>query len=298
MRRLLVIAFAALALDAQAVDFSKLLQAAQGSQAVNSVLGPKAAQLVTQENLQAVAQARDAVIDISENDEIELGKGIAANLLGAAPLLDDQGVQQYVNRVGRWVAAQSERPDLPWKFGVLDDGSYNAFAVPGGMVFVTKGLLMKMRNEAELAGVLGHEVAHVVQKHHLNAIKANARTTLMKNAADRYTNRSSNAELGKMLIASGTELLTRGLDKSDEYDADRVGVVFAARSGYDPFGLPAVLQTLQGVQSGDAGLALLFKTHPPLDSRLEALSASMAPLEKYDSQPNLEARFADKLGKR
>lgn len=298
MRRLLALMLAALALDAQAIDFAKLLQAAQGTQAVSNLLGPKAGALVTQENIQAVTQAKDAVIDISENDEIELGRGIAGNLLGAAPLLDDQNVQQYVNRVGRWVAAQSERPDLPWKFGVLDDSSYNAFAVPGGMVFVTKGLLTKMRNEAELAGVLAHEVAHVVQKHHLNAIKANARTALMQNAANRYANRSANAELGKLLIAGGTELLTRGLDKSDEYDADRVGVVFAARSGYDPFGLPAVLQTLQGVQTSDAGLALLFKTHPPLDSRIEALSSAMGPLEKYDSQPNLEARFSDMLGKR
>jgi predicted Zn-dependent protease len=243
--------------QAAAVDFSKLtqvLQAVQGTPAVNNLLGQKGAALVQPETIQALTQAKDAVLDISESDEIELGKGIAANLLGASPLLDDPALQQYVNRVGRWVASQSERPDLPWKFGVLDDSSMNAFAVPGGMVFVTKGLLAKMRNEAELAGVLAHEVAHVVQKHHLNAIKAASRTGLLKTMASRYAQRHTNGgELGQMLIAGGTELLTRGLDKSDEFEADRVGVVFAARGGYDPYGLPAVLQTLQTVEPGDGG---------------------------------------------
>ena len=109
--------------------------------------------------------------DMSEAEEITLGSGIASNMLGAAPLWQDKKAQRYVNQVGQWLAAQTERPDLPWHFGVLDDAEFNAFAAPGGYVFISRGLLQSMRSEAELAGVLAHEIAHVVRKHHLNAIK-------------------------------------------------------------------------------------------------------------------------------
>ena len=88
--------------------------------------------------------------------------GTAELLLQQAPLLDNAGVQAYVNQVGRWVALNSERPDLPWRFGVLDSSVVGAYAAPGGYVFVTSGMLAQMGSEAELAGVLAHEVAHVV----------------------------------------------------------------------------------------------------------------------------------------
>ncbi|HSF71136.1 MAG TPA: M48 family metalloprotease, partial [Methylotenera sp.] len=93
----------------------------------------------------------------SKEEEIALGREITGSLLGAAPLVKDAALQQYVNKVGRWVANQSERSDLPWKFGVIDSADLNAFAAPGGYVLVTKGLYQKLQNEAQLASVLGHE---------------------------------------------------------------------------------------------------------------------------------------------
>src|SRR5512145_3274440 len=123
-------------------------------------------------------EVKKATEDISEPDEIEMGGGVASNILGAAPLLQNRDVQQYVNNIGRWLAMQTERPDLPWEFGVLDDDDVNAFAAPGGYVLITKGLLTQMHSEAELAGVLAHEISHVLQKHHLKAIKQGARTGL------------------------------------------------------------------------------------------------------------------------
>ena len=204
------------------------------------------------------------------------GAGMAANLLGAAPLVDDPALQQYVNKVGLWLALQTERSDLPWHFGVLDTASINAFAAPGGYVFITRGLLSSLHSEDELAGVLAHEIAHVVKKHHLIAIQKSAKRGLMSDALGMAAaQRGKSATWGKV-ISAGTELYARGLDKADEFEADRMGVVIAARAGYDPFGLPVVLQLLATANAKDNSVALLFKTHPTPTARLTSLDEVMA----------------------
>jgi len=243
-----------------------------------------------------VQKVQKANADINEPQEIDLGGGIASNLLGAAPLWDNPPVQRYVNRVGRWLALQTERPDLPWQFGVLDDEDVNAFAAPGGYVFITKGLLARMNNEAELAGVLAHEISHVLRKHHLQALKKGARSELMSDLAnDAIKSQGGDPRLSK-LVSAGTEIYARGLDKQDEYEADRMGVVIAARAGYDPYGLPAVLQTLQSINPNDSNLALMFKTHPALGDRLSLLDGLMSEsLADREGQPDLAARFAAEL---
>ncbi|MBA3024478.1 MAG: M48 family metalloprotease [Gammaproteobacteria bacterium] len=247
--------------------------------------------------VKTVQKIKKANEDVSEPQEIELGGGIASNLLGAAPLLDNPEVQRYVNRIGRWIALQTERPDIPWTFGVLDDPDINAFAAPGGYVFITKGLLARMNNEAELAGVLAHEISHVLRKHHLMALKKGARSELFSDLAnDAIKTHGGDPRLTK-LVSAGTEIYARGLDKQDEFESDRMGVVLAARAGYDPYGLPAVLQTLQSINPGDSNLALMFKTHPSFDKRLALLSDEMTPaLDAYERQPALDVRFAGVLG--
>ena len=231
-----------------------------------------------------------AVREPSESEEIGIGDDVAARILGAAPLVADAQIQQYVNRVGRWLALQSERPDLPWHFGVLEAPQVNAFAVPGGTIFITRGLLARMTSEAELAGVLSHEIVHVVKKHHLKAIQKGALASLSADAAGTaLTNVSSEART--KLIAFGTEMYTRGLDKGDELEADRLGVIIAARGGYDAYGLPAVLQTLQAMNAADSALALMFKTHPSPAERLDALGRMQATLDAYSAQPQLRERF-------
>jgi predicted Zn-dependent protease len=241
---------------------------------------------------QILQNAQKATTDISEPQEIELGDGIASNFLGAAPLLQDQRIQKYVNDVGRWLTLQTERPDLPWQFAVLDDNDINAFAVPGGRIFITKGLLVRMKSEAELAGVLAHEISHVLMKHHLQAIKKGARTELMAEFGGQVLQQNgSNPALAK-LVSAGTEVYTRGLDKNDEFEADRMGVVIAARGGYDPYGLPAILQTLQGINPQDSSVALMFKTHPALADRLDLLDKLMpGAFDSFETQPSLAPRF-------
>ncbi len=241
--------------------------------------------------IETVKKLGRATTEIDEKQEIDIGRDMAARLLGAAPLVNDARLQRYVNNVGRWLASQTERPGLPWRFGVLDAPQINAFAAPGGNVFITRGLLQQMHSEAELAGVLAHEIGHVIRKHHLKAIQKGAQTELAGEALSMALKNSS-SEARTKLVRFGTEIYSRGLDKSDELEADRLGVVIAARGGYDAYGLPAVLQTLQAMNAQDSALALMFKTHPAPAERLDALSARMQPtLDAYAGQPGVEARF-------
>jgi predicted Zn-dependent protease len=242
--------------------------------------------------IDTVKNAGKALQDIDQPEEIQIGHDMAARLLGAAPLVPDPRLQQYVNHVGRWLAAQTERPDLPWRFGVMDAPQLNAFAVPGGTIFVTRGLVARMKSEAELAGVLAHEISHVLRKHHLKAIQKGAQTALAGEVLSTAVQNQNSAAREK-LISFGAEMYTRGLDKSDELEADRLGVVIAARAGYDAYGLPGVLQTLQAMNAEDSGLALMFKTHPAPAERLDALGDKLQPtLDRYARQPQLAERFA------
>lgn len=217
--------------------------------------------------------------DLSEPQEIELGQQWAATLTGASPLVTDAGVQRYVNRVGMWVAQQSERPNLPWHFGVLADDDINGFATPGGYVFVTRGLLLRLNNESELAGVLGHEIAHVVCKHQLHAIQhqqgMNSLGNLVQSQVPGANSNSLTQVVSDRVLAGFKTVLSTGLDRGDELQADRMGVVLAARAGYDPFGLPSVLQMMQGLNAQDGAVALLFATHPAPGVRLDALDRAM-----------------------
>ena len=225
----------------------------------------------------------------SVEEEVQIGRRLAGNLLGAAPLAKDEKLQQYVSRVGRWVANQSDRPDLKWHFGVLESDDVNAFALPGGYVFITKGLFDLLANEAELAGVLGHEIGHVMLQHHLKVLKQSQAVGLVGNV---FQSQNQNI-LSQAAIGKGAEALTRGLDKGAEFEADQVGVVLATRAGYAPYGLPAVLRKIAQRNPREASLSLLFKTHPLPQERLEKLGDAMgASFDKYTDAKDLPERFS------
>lgn len=258
-----------------------------------SLLAPAAQALKLDfDKLKNVKEKLKVLKEPSEADEIEIGKGVAANLLGAAPPVNDARLQAYVNRVGKWVAMHSDRPDLPWRFAVLDTDGVNAFATPGGYVFITRGLLLRMRDEAELAGVLAHEVTHVVEKHALKTMRKGNLAGLAGDALGNYAEKKGKEEFTK-IVSAGTEIYTRGLDKEDEYAADRAGVVIAARAGYDPYGLPSVLQTLASINPQSDAVALMFKTHPDSGTRLELVTNAMdGRLDQFASHPRVESRFS------
>jgi predicted Zn-dependent protease len=225
----------------------------------------------------------------SRAEEIQLGREIVGNILGAAPLVKDPALQKYVNQVGRWVASQSERPYLPWHFGVIESEDLNAFAAPGGYVLITKGLYRQLKNESELAGVLGHEIGHVIKKHQLKLLQ---KQQLLSMGAGLLSGKlgKENPTVQKV-VGSGAEISARSLDKSAEYEADRIGVVLAGRAGYEPFGLPEVLQTIGHAGKDDGRVALLFKTHPHPDDRLATLGDAIdSRLDSVEGK-TLENRF-------
>ncbi len=232
--------------------------------------------------LQMLMQSVD---QIDEPREIEIGRQLAAVLLGSKPLHRDMALQRYVNQLGRWVSLQSSRPQLPWTFGVLDDPGVNAFAAPGGYVFVTKGLVDRV-DEAELAGILAHEITHVIDRHHLQALRTKARAGLATQAITSQLNSNLGGAISAQLLALGKDLYSSGLDQDDEFDADRNGVALAARAGFDPYGLPSVLQQLRTAAPDNPLFSLSLRTHPAPQLRLDRLEQAMGNrLDAYAGKP-------------
>lgn len=223
---------------------------------------------------------------IDEPKEIEIGRQLAAVLLGSKPLHPDMALQRYVNQLGRWISLQSTRPHLPWTFAVLDDPGFNAFAAPGGYVFVTKGLVDGVADEAELAGILAHEIIHVTGKHHLQAIAKTARAGLLTQVIGSQVKGQLAGAVSAQFLSLGKDLYSRGLDQGDEFDADRNGVALATRAGFDPYGLVAVLQQLRTATPDNPLFALSLSTHPPAQQRLDLLEQAMGNrLDSFAGQP-------------
>jgi predicted Zn-dependent protease len=243
---------------------------------------------------------KQAVKPANQQEEEQIGYATASTLLGAAKPINNPAVQEYVNKVGLWVALQSDRPDLPWHFAVVDSNDIDAFAVPGGYVFITRGLLLHMRSEAELAGALGHEISHVVLKQQLKALQQAAQLNLLGQAAQfELQQRGQNAQLFNSVASATRNLYSKGLDKDDEFEADRMGVVLAARAGYDPYGLVAVLQTLETVNPKSNSMQLLLATHPAPAARVAMLAAEMQAghMERYGRQMEGAQRYQQMIKK-
>lgn len=201
-------------------------------------------------------------------EELATGRLVAGQILGAAKLLPDAKLQKYVNLVGRRVADQSERKDLSWSFGVVDSTAVNAFAAPGGQILITTQLLQLLESEDELAAVLAHEVAHVVRKHHYRVI----RKQRMLEFGAQAVKIDDASGMSDKLSAMVAQILARGLDQSAEFEADRDGMIYAARAGYDASALIRVLEKLANLSAKEPAGELLLSTHPPVESRRLALA--------------------------
>ncbi len=236
---------------------------------------------------QSAQKIGEGLRKINEQEEIKIGGDLAGMLLGAAPLVDDPAKQAYVNRLGRWLALHSERPGLPWKFCIVDSDDFNAFSTPGGYVLITRGLFERMRSEAELAGVLAHEIAHVERKHHLEALQRSLRDQSLTEMRRYFTVSTGNSiadQFSAALLNAGKDLYIKGLGPNAEYEADRIGVVIAARSGYSPYGLGGVLQTLTAT-ADERAYGMHTRTHPSPLERLARLDAAMG--SRFEAMPDL-----------
>lgn len=217
----------------------------------------------------AVDKAND--LNITEQEERTIGENASASLREKFGVYQDQEVTRYVALVGGVLARESTRPNLKWTFIVLDTDAVNAFAAPGGLIHVTRGLLGLAKNEAELAGVLGHEITHVTAKHTIKYLQQQKGITA---GADIVGGASG----GESIVAKRAErvyhfLLDGTFSQSDEMEADRVGVRLAAKLGYAPRGLADVLEKLASRNSGRQERNGLFASHPATQDRIEKIES-------------------------
>jgi Zn-dependent protease with chaperone function len=207
--------------------------------------------------------------------ELALGPEVAGRVLGARPLWNDADAQRRVNLIGRWVASQTGRPDLPWTFAVIDTPEVNAYAAPGGFILVARGMYELLSSDGEVAAVLGHEISHCVQSDHYNVIRKQELASYGKDLALREVDTGSESVAGsyarRYAEQYGATVLLTALDREAEYRADEAAEIYLARSGMNPLALYAVLQKMTALGTQSAGLAQLHKTHPPLDERLNRI---------------------------
>ncbi|HEX9109008.1 MAG TPA: M48 family metalloprotease, partial [Longimicrobiales bacterium] len=223
-----------------------------------------------------VTGKRELVL-ISEQQEIQMGQESAAQVAQSIGLVQDQALQDYVQRVGLSLARVSQRPNLPWQFRVVDDPTPNAFALPGGFIFVTRGLMSMMTNEAELATVVGHEIGHVTARH---SVRAMTRSELAQVGLVVGSVISPTVARYGQLASSGMQLLLLKYDRAAEAQADELGFGYALADHYDVRRMADVFTTLQRVSAkeGQSPLPSWLETHPSEPDRIAKVNQRVAAL--------------------
>lgn len=221
---------------------------------------------------------------ISESQEIQMGQQADKEIVATMGLYPDEDLQRWIQQFGLEMAKKSERPDLPWSFRVVDDPAVNAFALPGGFIYVTRGLMTHVGNEAELAGVVGHEIGHVTAQHSVHRMSSAQLAQLglgvgmiLKPELQKYGN----------LIGTGMSLLFLKFSRDDERQADDLGLRYMVRAEYDPQQMPGVFEMLERVSQaagGGGGMPEWLATHPNPGNRRERM------LKALDSLPQANLR--------
>ncbi len=220
------------------------------------------------------------------DEEVAMGPLVAGRVLSVMPLLNDPAAQRRVNTIGRWVAAQTPRDDLPWTFAIVDSSTMNAFAAPGGYIMVTRGLYDVLQSDDEVAAVLGHEISHVVSRDHYNVIRKQAMASIAMSVGTNYAVGKIGShggaagpfeqKLAGYFAKQGASILLTGFDKDVEYRSDAASLIYTARAGYNPLAMYAVLQKLSAVSDGGR-TSNLYSTHPTPSARLDRLDQKGLP---------------------
>ena len=215
---------------------------------------------------------------VSEQQEIQMGQQGAQQVAQEVGLVKDQALQNYLQTIGSGIATKSERPNLPWTFRAVDDPSPNAFALPGGYVFVTRGLLDLMNNEAELASVLGHEIGHVTARHSVHQMSEQQLAQLALGVGAILS--PTVAQLGDV-ASQGLGLLFLKYSRDDERQADDLGFRYALNQGYDVRYMDDVFRSLQrlGEASKESPLPSWLATHPGEAERIQTIDTKLAQLQ-------------------
>jgi predicted Zn-dependent protease len=203
---------------------------------------------------------------LSEAEELAIGAQQDVEIRREMGVYGDQALQRYVSDIGQELARNSHRPNLPWSFTVVDNSAINAFALPGGYVYVTRGILAYLDDESELAGVLGHEIGHVTARHAAQAYTRQAQAGIALAILGIFVpSTQAFADLG----ATGLGVLFMKHGREAEIEADRLGVEYGSGAGYDPAGVPRFLSTLARVDAmSGRGVPNWLSTHPDPGSRV------------------------------
>lgn len=199
--------------------------------------------------------------NLSPRQEVELGKQMDGQIRREMRFVRDSNINRYIQQIGERLVAQSERPNIPYVFQVVDQDSINAFATTGGYVYLHSGLIKTAENEAELASVIGHEIGHITGKHLLKQMRERAIASGLASAAglDRST-----------AVGLGVELaLNRPRSRKDEFDADQRGLRMLSKAGYAQSGMVSFMRKLQ--QNNRSGVPAILSTHPATGDRITAL---------------------------
>lgn len=230
--------------------------------------------------------------DIDYNSEFAIGESLALEGFSRYGLpVENEMLQNYVNLVGNTVAKYSNRSGIPYYFVVVDSPLYNAFACPGGIIFISSALVKMMEDESQLAAVLAHEVGHVMHKHALKSIKRAKFFEGVGQITAATVKGEHAAEYQEMIGSLQTVLFDKGLDKEMEYEADIAGMEIAYNTGYDPGGFVKVLEMLAENEKKSPNKGW-FSTHPPLTSRIEKCRAKMKEFPDAASLAKVKTRFA------
>jgi beta-barrel assembly-enhancing protease len=229
-------------------------------------------------------------IELTQDEEVSLGKEISARVRGRYGVVQDQEIHKYVSLVGNVLTRQTPQAGMAWQFIVLDTDGVNAFAAPGGFVHLTRGALALMKSEAELAGVLSHELAHVTMKHTVRAIQKNKLVQMGVNDA----NVTSNQELFKRLADEGTRIVMSGFGRAEELEADGEGIATAEKAGYSASSLKTFLTAIKLRNDQSNERQGFFSSHPELEERLQKIDARIEQ-EKWAGSVLLNDRFSSNV---
>jgi predicted Zn-dependent protease len=219
---------------------------------------------------------------MSEEQEISLGQKYSTEITKEMPAYDDPVLEELVQRVGKKLASVSHRPELDYHFTIVDSDQVNAFALPGGYIYITRGMLAYLNSEAELAAVLGHEIGHVTARHSVRQQSTSAVTGVLGAVLAASTGIQGADSITNI---AGTAIV-RGYGREHELEADRLGAEYLARSGYDPDAMLKVVSILKNQESFEVAVAKqegrqpnvyhgLFATHPDNDARFrEVINAA------------------------
>lgn len=233
----------------------------------------------------------DAIL--SKSTEAQIGRAIMRDIRRSGMVVEDPQITEYINEIGHRIAVQTNDGDYSFTFFVVDDSRINAFALPGGFIGVHTGLIEASRSEDELAGVMAHEVAHVTQRHIARAVHASSRQSMLTTALMLgamilgATGGSGDAVQAGMAIAQGTSAQQQiNFTRSNEYEADRIGIRALSEAGFDPNGMASFFEVMsrQETSSPDLRIPEFLRTHPVTTARISEANSRAAEYERVDSE--------------